>query len=99
VFVESYAPPPRMIVFGAIDFAVAVVRMGKFLGYHALCPLSGGPRSRSHSLVAGNTHACRSKPPGNRQRPGRPSTRRDQPVPCREVPPCRRILFVALTAV
>ena len=38
VFVESYAPPPRMLVFGAIDFAGAVVRIGKFLGYHVtLC--------------------------------------------------------------
>jgi xanthine dehydrogenase accessory factor len=34
VFVSSYAPPPRMIVFGAIDFAAAVARIGKFLGYH-----------------------------------------------------------------
>jgi xanthine dehydrogenase accessory factor len=33
-FVESYAPAPRMLVFGAIDFASAVVRTGKFLGYH-----------------------------------------------------------------
>lgn len=34
VFVDSYQPPPRMYVFGAIDFAAAVVRMGKFLGFH-----------------------------------------------------------------
>ncbi|WP_328766367.1 XdhC family protein [Streptomyces sp. NBC_00286] len=34
VFVESRVPPPRMIVFGAIDFAAALVRAGKFLGYH-----------------------------------------------------------------
>ncbi len=34
IFVESLAPPPRMIVFGAIDFAAAVARIGKFLGYH-----------------------------------------------------------------
>lgn len=34
VFVESFAPSPEMIVFGAIDFAAAVVRVGKFLGYH-----------------------------------------------------------------
>ncbi|MGW4884251.1 XdhC family protein [Streptomyces murinus] len=34
VFVESFAPPPRMLVFGAIDFASAVARIGKFLGYH-----------------------------------------------------------------
>jgi xanthine dehydrogenase accessory factor len=33
VFVASYAPKPRMIVFGAIDFAAAVARMGAFLGY------------------------------------------------------------------
>ncbi|MEU6609709.1 XdhC/CoxI family protein [Streptomyces shenzhenensis] len=34
VLVESSVPPPRMIVFGAIDFASALVRIGKFLGYH-----------------------------------------------------------------
>lgn len=34
IFIESYAPAPHMIVFGAIDFASAVVRVGKFLGYH-----------------------------------------------------------------
>ena len=34
VFVNAFAPPPRMLVFGAIDFAAAVARVGKFLGYH-----------------------------------------------------------------
>jgi xanthine dehydrogenase accessory factor len=34
LLVEANVPPPRMIVFGAIDFASALVRMGKFLGYH-----------------------------------------------------------------
>ncbi|MBA3311085.1 MAG: XdhC family protein, partial [Nocardioidaceae bacterium] len=34
VFVSSYAPKPRMLVFGAIDFAAAVARVGSFLGYH-----------------------------------------------------------------
>ena len=34
VFVQSFAPPPQMLVFGAIDFAAAVARAGKFLGYH-----------------------------------------------------------------
>ncbi|MGH2927277.1 MAG: XdhC family protein, partial [Solirubrobacteraceae bacterium] len=29
VFVNSFAPPPRMFVFGAIDFAAAVARTGK----------------------------------------------------------------------
>jgi len=33
VFVASYAPKPRMLVFGAIDFAAAVARIGVFLGY------------------------------------------------------------------
>jgi len=33
VFVQSFAPPPQMMVFGAIDFAAAVARAGKFLGY------------------------------------------------------------------
>ncbi|MFF2186814.1 XdhC family protein [Streptomyces sp. NPDC058155] len=34
LLVESSVPAPRMIVFGAIDFASALVRVGKFLGYH-----------------------------------------------------------------
>ncbi|MFF9768435.1 XdhC family protein [Streptomyces sp. NPDC014636] len=34
LLVESNVPPPRLIVFGAIDFASALVRAGKFLGYH-----------------------------------------------------------------
>ncbi len=33
VFVSSHAPRPRMFVFGAIDFAAAVARVGVFLGY------------------------------------------------------------------
>ncbi|MFI1697144.1 XdhC family protein [Streptomyces bobili] len=33
VLVEASVPPPRMIVFGAIDFASALVRIGRFLGY------------------------------------------------------------------
>jgi xanthine dehydrogenase accessory factor len=33
VFVSSFAPRPRLIVFGAIDFAAALARMGTFLGY------------------------------------------------------------------
>ncbi|MFD7868546.1 XdhC family protein [Streptomyces sp. NPDC059783] len=34
LFVECSVPPPRMIVFGAVDFATALVRAGKFLGHH-----------------------------------------------------------------
>jgi xanthine dehydrogenase accessory factor len=33
VFVNSFAPPPRLIVFGAIDFASALAELGSFLGY------------------------------------------------------------------
>ena len=33
VFVESFAPPPRMIVFGAVDFTGALVKVAKVLGY------------------------------------------------------------------
>ena len=36
VFVESFAPAPRMIIFGAIDFAAAVARIGKFMGYYVI---------------------------------------------------------------
>lgn len=34
IMVESFAPRPRMLVFGAIDFASAVASIGRFLGYH-----------------------------------------------------------------
>jgi len=33
VFVASHAPRPRMLIFGAIDFAAALARQGAFLGY------------------------------------------------------------------
>ncbi|OBI43686.1 XshC-Cox1 family protein [Mycobacterium kyorinense] len=33
VFVASHAPRPRMLVFGAIDFAAALARQGSLLGY------------------------------------------------------------------
>ncbi|MFE2506083.1 XdhC family protein [Streptomyces rubiginosohelvolus] len=33
VFIRTYAPPPRMLVFGAIDHAAATARIGSFLGY------------------------------------------------------------------
>jgi xanthine dehydrogenase accessory factor len=34
VFVEAYAAPPRLLVFGAVDFTGALVRVAKVLGYH-----------------------------------------------------------------
>ncbi len=33
VFVESFAPAPRMIIFGAVDFTAALARAGKLLGF------------------------------------------------------------------
>jgi xanthine dehydrogenase accessory factor len=34
VFVTTFAPAPRMVVFGAIDFSAALCRTGKLLGFH-----------------------------------------------------------------
>jgi xanthine dehydrogenase accessory factor len=33
VFIESFALPPRMIIFGAVDFTAALAKVGKVLGY------------------------------------------------------------------
>lgn len=33
VFVESFAPPPQMLIFGAVDFTAALGRVAKVLGY------------------------------------------------------------------
>ncbi|WP_329173679.1 XdhC family protein [Streptomyces sp. NBC_01477] len=48
LLVESSVPAPRMLVFGAIDFAAALVRTGAFLGYRVtLCdarPVFATPR-------------------------------------------------------
>lgn len=33
VFVESFAPPPQLVIFGAVDFTGALARIGRVLGY------------------------------------------------------------------
>ncbi|WP_020016440.1 XdhC family protein [Promicromonospora sukumoe] len=33
IFLQVFAPPPRLLVFGAIDFAAALARAGRLLGY------------------------------------------------------------------
>jgi xanthine dehydrogenase accessory factor len=33
VFIEVFAPPPRMLIFGAVDFTAALVRVAKVIGY------------------------------------------------------------------
>ena len=57
VFVQSFTPPPRMLVFGATDFAAAVSRVGVFLGYRVtVCdarPVFATPRRfpEAHEVV------------------------------------------------
>ncbi|MBE8476099.1 XdhC family protein [Streptomyces justiciae] len=34
LLVHTKAPPPRMLIFGAVDFSAALSRAGRFLGYH-----------------------------------------------------------------
>ncbi len=34
VFIEAFAPAPRMFIFGAVDFTASLVRVAKVLGYH-----------------------------------------------------------------
>jgi xanthine dehydrogenase accessory factor len=38
IFVESWAPPPQMWIFGAVDFTAALAKVAKILGYRvAVC--------------------------------------------------------------
>jgi xanthine dehydrogenase accessory factor len=36
VFIEAFAPPPRMIIFGAVDFTAALAKVAKVLGYRVV---------------------------------------------------------------
>lgn len=36
VFIESFALPPKMIIFGAVDFTAALAKVAKVLGYHVV---------------------------------------------------------------
>jgi xanthine dehydrogenase accessory factor len=33
IFIESFAPPPHMLIFGAVDFTGALVKIAKVMGY------------------------------------------------------------------
>lgn len=61
-FVESWMPPPRLLVFGAIDHAAAVAEIGRFLGYHVtVCdarPIFATPERfpAAHSVVVDWPH-------------------------------------------
>ena len=42
VFIESFAPRPRLLIFGAVDFTAALGRLGKLLGFHVtVCDARG----------------------------------------------------------
>ncbi|MFR9794943.1 XdhC family protein [Streptomyces sp. MS06] len=64
VFLHSFASPPRMLVFGAIDYAAAVARIGDFLGYRVtVCdarPVFATPRRfpPGVEVVADWPHRC-----------------------------------------
>jgi xanthine dehydrogenase accessory factor len=36
VFIESWAPPPQMLIFGAVDFTAALAKVAKVLGYRVM---------------------------------------------------------------
>ena len=36
IFVESWAPPPQMWIFGAVDFTAALAKVAKILGYRVV---------------------------------------------------------------
>jgi xanthine dehydrogenase accessory factor len=36
IFIESWAPPPQMLIFGAVDFTAALARVAKVLGYRVV---------------------------------------------------------------
>ncbi len=36
VFIESFAPPPTMVIFGAVDFTAALGKVAKVLGYRVI---------------------------------------------------------------
>jgi xanthine dehydrogenase accessory factor len=36
IFIETWAPPPQMWIFGAVDFTAALAKVAKVLGYHVI---------------------------------------------------------------
>lgn len=56
VHVQSFAPPPRMLIFGAIDFSAALARAASELGYAVtICdprePFLRSPRFSEHAEI------------------------------------------------
>ncbi|HVU60498.1 MAG TPA: XdhC/CoxI family protein [Mycobacteriales bacterium] len=53
VFVEPFVPPPDMIIFGAIDFSAALVRIAKVLGFRVtVCDARSAFATRSRFPLA-----------------------------------------------
>ena len=80
VFVWAFAPAPRMLVFGAIDFAAAVARVGGFLGYHVtVCDarpvFATNTRFPEADEVVVKLAAQVPRRPRSRRRPDRPAAR------------------------
>ncbi|MGH9294376.1 MAG: XdhC family protein, partial [Acidimicrobiales bacterium] len=36
VFLEVFAPPPRLVIFGAVDFTAALASVGRLMGFHVI---------------------------------------------------------------
>ncbi len=42
VFIEAFVPPPRLLIFGAVDFSAALARVAKIIGYRVtVCDARG----------------------------------------------------------
>ena len=77
VFVSSFAPKPRMLVFGAIDFAAAVAHQGHFLGYHVTVCDARPVFATTSRFPVGRR---------GRRRPGRTATSRPSGTPAGSTP-------------
>jgi hypothetical protein len=81
VLVHVAAPRPRMLIFGAVDFAAALSQAGRFLGYRVtVCDPapSSPPRPRRLGCVRRSAWTSARAP---RRRRRSPSPRRSSPTP------------------
>ena len=53
VFIEVFAPPPHLVIFGAVDFTAALARVAKVLGYRVTVCDARPPVRDKHSLSDG----------------------------------------------
>ncbi|MGP0031267.1 MAG: XdhC family protein [Acidimicrobiales bacterium] len=53
VFIQAFVPPPRMLIFGALDFSAALARVAKILGYRVtVCDARGTFATRKRFPMA-----------------------------------------------